>query len=71
MKLIPDWRVVLKKAWSLRLMLVAAILSAAEFLLPFYSDSMPQGMFAGMSFVTVAGAFIARFIAQKGLHNEP
>lgn len=69
MSLIPDWRAVLRKAWSARLMIVAATMSGIEIALPFFSDTMPRGVFAALSFVAVAGAFVARFVAQKGLSN--
>lgn len=65
MKLIDDWRRVLRRAWSARLMLLAALLSGVEIILPFYSDAVPPRTFAALSFLAVAGAFIARFIAQQ------
>lgn len=67
MKMIDHWRDVLKKAWSLRLMLLAAILSGVEIVLPFFSEALPRGLFAVLSFLAVAGAFVARLVAQKGL----
>lgn len=67
MKLIDNWRDVLKKAWSVRLMFLAALLSGVEFVLPFFSEALPRGLFAGLSFVVVSGAFAARFFAQRGL----
>lgn len=67
MKLISNWRDVLRKAWSLRLMVLAALLSGVEVVLPFLSEALPRGLFAVLSFLTVAGAFVARLVAQKGL----
>lgn len=67
MRLISNWRDLLKKAWSLRLMALAALLSGLEFVLPYLADVFPRGAFAALSFVTVAGAFVARLVAQKGL----
>lgn len=67
MSLIYNWRDVLKKAWSMRLMFIAAILSGAEIVLPLFSESIPRGAFAVGSFITVAAAFAARLLAQKGL----
>lgn len=67
MTLIDNWRDVLKKAWSMRLMVLAAILSGAEIVLPLFYEAIPRGSFAVLSFCTVAGAFIARLVAQKGL----
>lgn len=65
MKPIENWRSVLKKAWSIRLMLLAAVLSGIEVILPVFSRSMPEGLFAGLSFITVMAAFVARLVAQK------
>lgn len=69
MKLIENWRRVLKAAWSLRLMVLAAVLSGLEIILPLFSEALPRGLFAALSFVTVAGAFIARLVVQKDLNE--
>lgn len=68
--IIPNWRKVLRKAWSVRLMILAALMSGIEIALPFFSDKFPRGVFTALSFVVVSGAFVARFVAQKDMHNE-
>ena len=65
MSLVDNWRDVLRKAWSVRLIVLAFVLSAAEVMLPFFDDAFPKGIFAALSGLTVAGAFVARLIAQK------
>lgn len=70
MKLIDDWKLIAKKAWSARLMYVAAILSGIEAVLPFLADQFPRGLFAILSFVVVVAALISRFILQEKLHGE-
>ena len=70
MKLIADWRSILRKAWSIRLMLLAGLLSGAEVILPLFADGIPRHLFAALSMITIAGAFVARLIAQKGLHDD-
>ena len=65
MMLIPNWRDVLRWAWSIRLAALAALLSGVEIVLPFFSEAIPRGIFAVMSFLATVGAFIARFVAQK------
>lgn len=65
MKLISEWRKVARKAWSFRLALLAAFLSGGEIILPLFVDSFPRNVFAGLSFVTVSAACIARLVAQK------
>lgn len=70
-KLVSNWRDVLKRAWSVRLILLAALLSGVEVALPFLDGYLPvpPGVFAALSLVTTAGAFIARIVAQKGISN--
>lgn len=66
-KLLPNWRDILRRAWSLRLMACAGLLSGFEVALPFFNDLMPRGLFAMLSMLVVGGAFIARLVAQKGI----
>lgn len=65
MQLTEDWKVILKKAWSIRFIVLAGILSGIEVILPFFADSIPRGTFAILSFLAVGGAFISRIVAQK------
>lgn len=69
MKLSTDWRAVLRHAWSVRLMLLAALLTSVEAVLPFFSDFVPRWPFAALTFVVVTAALIARFVAQP--HTMP
>lgn len=65
--LIDDWSRVLRRAWSIRLILLAALLSGVEVALPILDAviEFPRGWFAAASaFVTMA-ALVARIIAQK------
>lgn len=63
-RLIADWQWVLKRSWSVRFIAIAALLSGAEAVLPFYSAKIPHHLFAVLTFATVAGAFVARLVAQ-------
>lgn len=69
--LVQNWRQVLKRAWSVRLMIIAAILSGLEVALPLIDGfvEIPPGVFAALSGLTVAGAFTARLLVQKGVSN--
>lgn len=67
MRLAPDWRRILRRAWSIRLMLLAGLLSGAEVVLPLFVDALPRNLFAGLSLLTIGGAFVARLVAQQGL----
>ena len=50
MELVPHWRRVLKHAWSIRLMLLAGLLSGLEVALPLIDGlfDIPQGVFAAL-----------------------
>lgn len=41
MQLVPDWRHVLRKAWSVRLILLAGVLTGIEAVLPLLGDTFP------------------------------
>lgn len=68
--LIPNWRKVAKKAWSVRLMALASVLTGCEAILPLVGDAVPRGSFAALSFFIVTGALLARFLVQKELHDD-
>ena len=70
MTLIDGWRTVAKKAWSMRLILACAALSGIEAALPMLAGWMPQGVFAGLSFVTAIAAAVSRVVMQEELHND-
>lgn len=66
-KLYPNWKQIVRKAWSVRFMMIAAILSACEVVLPMYEDTIPRNIFASLSFFFVTAAFISRIVAQRDL----
>lgn len=65
--LIANWRSVLKRAWSIRLLLLAGILSGLEVALPLVGPSLPFSPEARAAtlFIVVAAAFVARLLAQR------
>lgn len=67
MKLYDNWREILRKAWSIRFAAIAGVFSALEVLLPFYSESVPRGVFAGLSGLLTVAAIWARAVYQKGV----
>lgn len=69
MRLLPDWKRVFRKAWSVRLMAVASVLTGCEAVLPFVSDGIPRGTFAVVTFFVVTLALLSRFVAQRDLHD--
>lgn len=64
MKLIDEWRVIIRKAWSFRLLALAGVLSGVEVILPYFGDAIPRGIFTGLSFLVTCAALIARIVAQ-------
>lgn len=67
MKLIPNWHIVLRYAWSVRLIVLAGVLTGLESILPVLPALVgisPQS-FAGFTFLIVMAALVARFIAQE------
>jgi len=70
-KLVDNWKHILRNAWSVRLMVIAAVLSGLEVALPFLPDYVfiPHGIFAAFSGVLTAAAFAARLLAQRSMED--
>ena len=60
MKLIPDWRRVLSRAWSLRLVELAALADIVLNAVPAVSDFLPWWL----TLALLGGAWTARLLAQ-------
>lgn len=59
------WRPWFKRAWTKRYVLTATVMSGVEVVLPVFSDVIPRGLFAALSFVSVVGAAVARYTADE------
>lgn len=70
MNLIPEWRRVLRRAWSVRLALLAAALGGVEIALPLFSDAVPRHVFLGLSVLVTMGAAVARIVAQPKMWGD-
>ena len=72
MKLVRNWAAVLRYAWSVRLMALAAVLSGAEVAIPYLDGVLPipPGLFAALAGVTTLGAMLARMVAQAPLQKD-
>ena len=72
MKLLSNWRAVLRHAWSVRLMILAALFSGAEIAWPFLEGfvPVPRATFGVISGLLTMAALIARFVAQKPISGE-
>ena len=60
--LLDDWRRVLRRAWSIRLSLLAAAFTAAEVVVPLFGDVL-------LAFAASIGATVARIVAQPEMHR--
>lgn len=67
--LVENWRAVLRRAWSIKLIVLAGLLSGAEIALPLIQDLLPipRGVFAGLSFLATAAGLVARLVAQQSV----
>lgn len=62
--LLEDWRKIARRAWSIRLSIVAAVFTAAEVVVPLFGDVLPRGAFVLLAFIASIGAAVARLVAQ-------
>lgn len=64
MKLIDDAKRTWHRLWSVRLALLSAALSGAEFAMPYIAPAQSSRTFAALAAVVSIGAGIARIVAQ-------
>lgn len=72
MQLAPNWKAILTKAWSVRLMAVAGVLSGIEAAIATYPDifaifGVAPGRAALVSMTVTCCAMWVRILAQKGV----
>lgn len=70
MRLIEDWRHVLKHAWSIRFIVLAALLSGVEIVLPMFNDALPRGVFAVLTLLVTVAAAVARLVPQPKMKDS-
>lgn len=72
-KPVEDWRLILRHAWSVRFMVIAAVLSGAEVTISVMMaygvrvPYVPPGTAAGLAGLVTVAAFVSRFVAQQKL----
>ena len=66
MKIDPDWKRILRYAWSVRYTALAAVLIGIEVILPLFADDLPRNLFAALSFAAAVAAVLARVLIQPG-----
>ena len=62
-----DWKQILQKAWSVRLIILAGIFTGLEVVVPLLNDAFPRNTFAVLSGITTAAALIARVMMQRNM----
>jgi len=68
MKLVEDWRAILKRAWSVKFNIAATLFGAAEVVVAIVQPAaIPNGVFAGIAATISVFANVARIMAQKEL----
>ena len=73
MRLLHDWKDILRYAWSIRLIVIAGGLSGVEVWFQIFGAPiwMPLGVFAGLSALVSGLAFVARLYAQPVIVEDP
>lgn len=74
MTLVTGWHNILRKAWSIRLILIAGLLTGAEAVISMVGANWlpgPQWARLLLIFCVMSGAFAARLLAQKGMSDAP
>lgn len=64
MRLVTDWDKILRRAWSVRLMVVGAILQGAALYWSAFEGTLPPGLFFGLGILLQVAALGARVIDQ-------
>lgn len=66
-RLLPDWKRIVRRAWSIRLMLLAGLLSGLEAILPIAMDAVPWPRWLASTVISmvVGLAFVTRLMAQR------
>lgn len=67
----PDWKKLLRHAWSVRLMALSFVFQALEVAMPYLEKipTIPQGVLATLAVVSLAGGIFSRFVLQKEFKN--
>lgn len=68
MQLYPNWKDILRKAWSIKFILIAGFFAACEVALSIAGDMwFKPGTLAALSAVASCFALISRLVAQKDI----
>lgn len=72
MELLYNWKLILKHAWSVRLMLLAALVDGINAAWPYFENFIPvtQPIFGSIGGLLTIAAIVARFVAQKPISGD-
>jgi hypothetical protein len=65
MKLYPNWREILTKAWSIKFGVLATIFALMQVIVPIYVDDLPKHLFAVLTGVSTVGVIVSRLVWQQ------
>lgn len=66
MQLVENWDQIIKKAWSVKFSIMAALLGGAEVAVQLVKPAgIPDGVFAGIAALVSMGATVARILQQQ------
>lgn len=70
MKLVDNWRRILRRAWSIRFNLAAAALTGAVGAWSAFANDIPDSWYLGIAMALNVGALLARLLQQPGLTDD-
>lgn len=65
---VPDWKLRLKKAWSVRFVGLFGVVQGLDAVWPNLNGSMDPVVYNVLAFVLAALAFLSIFVKQEGFH---
>lgn len=71
MKLITDWKRVLRRAWSVKFSLLATALTGVAAALPVFMDRVPPTWFLLLCTLVPLAAAVARLVDQPRMRDDP
>jgi hypothetical protein len=70
MNLVPNWKRVLRRAWSVKFNLLASVLTGFAAALPVLMDKMPPVWFLLLCAVVPLAAAVARLVDQPKMRGD-
>jgi predicted benzoate:H+ symporter BenE len=61
----PDWKRILRKAWSMKCTALAGVFSGLVVLVPYVAPRVPLQLLAALAIVANVGAGVTRLLSQR------